>query len=117
MQIQVNTDSSIQGGEPLTRLVRDIVESAVDRFAARITRVEVHLTDENSGAKGGADDMRCVLEARVAGLKPVSVRHAAATIELACAGAADKLERALDSMLGRRDNPKGRTSFGGAEVG
>ena len=45
MQIQVNTDSNIEGREKLTAHVRSVVESALNRFSDRITRVEVHLSD------------------------------------------------------------------------
>jgi ribosome-associated translation inhibitor RaiA len=69
-------------------------------FAAQITRVEVHLSDENSD-KGGDNDKRCLLEARLAGLRPVVVSHRAATLQQAIDGAAEKLERSIESTLGR----------------
>lgn len=116
MQIQVNTDRNIEGSQELKEQVRGVVASAVDRFSDRITRIEVHLTDENSGAKGGADDMRCVLEARLAGMQPLSVRHEAATLEQAVAGAADKLEKTLERNLSRLNRTKGRTPYGGDET-
>jgi len=68
MQIQVNTDNHIKGRADVVRLVHSCVEGAVGRFADRITRVEVHLSDTNSHKSGGADK-RCVLEARLAGLR------------------------------------------------
>ena len=37
-----------------------------ERFSAHITRVEVHLGDENAG-KRGSDDKRCMMEARLEG--------------------------------------------------
>jgi hypothetical protein len=48
--------------------------------------------------------MRCLLEARLAGLQPIAVSHEAATLQEAVAGAADKLKRSLDSSLGRLEN-------------
>jgi ribosome-associated translation inhibitor RaiA len=45
--------------------------------------------------------MRCLLEARLAGLQPVTVSHQAATMEQAVDGAVDKLKRSLDSTLER----------------
>jgi hypothetical protein len=63
--------------------------------------VEVHLSDENSDKKSGVDDMRCLLEARLAGLQPIAVSHEAATLQGAVHGAAEKLKRSLDSTLGR----------------
>ena len=101
MQIQVNTDSNIEGNDQLTQEVEAVVSSALDRFSSHITRVEVHLSDENSDKKFGTDDIRCLLEARVAGLQPVSAKHRAATPEQALDGAVEKMKRSLDSTLGR----------------
>jgi ribosome-associated translation inhibitor RaiA len=99
MKIQVNTDNHIQGGPELTARTEAAVEGALDRFARQITRVEVHLSDENSG-KGG-NDKRCVMEARLEGMQPIAVTHQAEVMDQAIDGAADKLEKALDSALGR----------------
>lgn len=114
MQVQVNTDKNIVGTESLTLEVESTLEAALSRFAERITRVEVHLSDEN-GDKTGDNDKKCVLEARPAGLRPVAVSHSAATLDQALDGAAGKLERLLESSLGRRSDAKGRVSFSGDE--
>ena len=45
--------------------------------------------------------MRCMFEARVAGLKNIAVRHQAESLHLAIEGAADKLTKALESGLGK----------------
>lgn len=100
MQIQVNTDNHIHGREEIVALVESSVEGAVGRFRDRITRVEAHLSDTNSHKTKG-DDIRCVLEARLAGHQPIAVTHQAATVELALSGAADKLERSVESTVGR----------------
>lgn len=100
MQIQVNTDNHIHGREEIVALVETSLEGAVGRFRDRITRVEAHLSDTNSHKTKG-DDIRCVLEARLAGHQPIAVTHQAATVELALSGAADKLERSVESTLGR----------------
>jgi len=100
MQIQVNTDNNIQGREDVVTLVHSSVEGAVGRFRDRITRIEAHLSDTNSHKSKG-DDIRCVLEARLAGLHPIAASHQAPTVELAVTEAADKLERLIDSTLGR----------------
>lgn len=113
MQIVVNTDNHIQGDERLIEVVESIVEDSLDRFADRLTRVEVHLTDENSRAKISEDDKRCVLEARPAGRSPLSVTHHGGTVQQAVEGAAEKLEKVLEKTLDRLDQYKGRTSFGG----
>jgi ribosome-associated translation inhibitor RaiA len=100
MQIQINTDKNIAGHEKLATQVRAVVEDALSRFSAQITRVEVHLSDENSH-KRGHDDKRCVLEARLEGLQPITVTHQAATLDQVVEGAADKLKKSLESTLGR----------------
>ncbi len=101
MIIQFNTDASISGTEALAEQVRGVVRGALEHMDQHITRVEVHLSDTNSGAKSGPSDMRCALEARPAGHQPVAVSHQAATIVEAVDGAADKLKRSLESLLGR----------------
>jgi hypothetical protein len=100
MIIQVNTDSNITGGDHYTAYVTALLESALSRFGEHITRVEVHLADEN-GSKSGQDDKRCVLEARIEGLQPTAVTQHAASLELAVSGAIKKLKASLTSTLGR----------------
>jgi hypothetical protein len=107
MQILVNSDNHIKGGESAVERVKAIVAGAVDRFQARITRIEVHLSDTN-GPKHGDRDKRAVIEARVAGLRPIAVAHEAATLLEALEGATDKLTRALDHTLGRLSETAGR---------
>lgn len=100
MKIQLNTDAHIDSTEALAAQVRSTVEQALDHFGEHITRVEVHLSDENGG-KSGPKDQRCMLEARLEGRQPVAVTDHAATLAQAVTGAAQKLARLLDSMLGR----------------
>src|SRR5690349_6039566 len=74
MQIHVNTDRNIEGSARMTAYFTDTLHGALDRFQDQITRVDVHLSDENA-EKEGSDDKRCLLEARLKGLKPVVVSH------------------------------------------
>jgi ribosome-associated translation inhibitor RaiA len=108
MQIQINTDHNIEGREALATQVSGVVESALSRFSDHITRVEVHLSDENSDMKVSADDMRCVMEARLKDRQPIAVTHQAATLDQAVDGAAEKLTRVIESTLGRLHDQKGR---------
>jgi ribosome-associated translation inhibitor RaiA len=101
MIIQVNTDVGIQGSEALIEEVGSVVRGALEHLSRHITRVEVHLSDANSDAKSGPSDMRCLLEARPAGHQPVVVSHEASSVAEAVDGAADKLKRSLESLLGR----------------
>ena len=100
MQIRTNTDDNLEGSEALAARVESFVEGAVGRFSERITTVEVHLSDQNAG-KGGGADKRCMMEARLEGLRPIAVTHEAPSLELAMTGAADKLERSIEGTLGR----------------
>jgi ribosome-associated translation inhibitor RaiA len=100
MHIQINTDSNIAGREDLAIQVKGVVESVLSRFSDRITRVEVHLSDQNSD-KSGQDDKRCMMEARLEGRQPTAVTHQAASVNDAVDGAADKLKRSLESTLER----------------
>ena len=100
MQIQVNTDHHIPGHEELVTQVEETVIKALHRFGPQITRVEVHLSD-NNGHKSDDGETRCMMEARVTGYQPVAVSAHAATLHQAISAAADKLKRAIDSTLGR----------------
>ncbi len=113
MQIQVNTDNHTEGSSELTSYVESTLEMDLSRFSDRITRVEVQLSDENSSQKSGNKDKRCVLEARLAGMKPIKVSADAATMEQALDGASKRLSKLLNRTLERLDDPKGRTSYAG----
>ena len=108
MQVLVNSDHHIVGDEELTGRVQGVVEGRLERFAGRITRVEVHLNDLNSG-KLGERDKRAMMEARIGGLKPIAVSHEARTLTEAIHGAADKLERAIANALGKLEDKNGRS--------
>ncbi len=100
MKIQINTDNNIVGSEEFAALAEATVESTLGHLAEHITRVEVHLSDENS-EKGGSHDKRCMMEARLEGHQPVAVSDEAESIDQAIDGAAEKLKRSLDHTLGR----------------
>ena len=114
MQIHVNTDRQIQGGDSLARWIEEEALSRLSRFRDQVTRVEVFLTDEDSG-KSGNNDKRCRLEARPAGRQPVTVSATADKLADAFTGAVDKLHRALDADLGRSKNHKGSETIRSAE--
>ena len=101
MRVQINTDHNIENHDGLSDRVSGAVESALSHMSDRITRVEVHLSDENSNKKGGERDMRCVMEARVKGHQPVAVTHQAMSLDLAVDGAAEKLTKSLEHTLGK----------------
>lgn len=101
MQIQVNTDNHTDADVNLIDEVREMLGEKLQRFESRVTRLEVHLSDQNSAAKGGDDDMQCKIEARLNGMQPVTVRERAATIPQAVRGAVAKLRSTLETALGK----------------
>lgn len=113
MQIQIHRDNHIKSNPEQSRDFESVLKGTLDRFADRITRIEMHLSDQNGQQKSGADDKKCVLEARLAGLQPITTTAQSSTIELAVHSAADKLEKAIAHWLDRLDDSKGRTSFAG----
>jgi ribosome-associated translation inhibitor RaiA len=100
MQVQIHTDHHIEGHEALAAWATSEVTRALAHHSAQIMRLEVHLADEN-GHKLGPDDKRCVLEARLVGRPALAVTQHATTLYLAVSGAADKLNRLIESSLGR----------------
>ena len=53
MQVQVNTDDHIHGGDSLARWITDECKSRLSRFQDHVTRLEVFLTDLDAGTTGG----------------------------------------------------------------
>lgn len=100
MQIQVNSDNHIESSIRLEEWVRTTVESTLDRYEEDLTRIEVHIRDEN-GDKPGPHDIRCQMEARPKGHQPISVTHKADTLDQAVDGAAVKLDHALEHLFGK----------------
>ena len=116
MQILVNTDNNIRGSADLSAQVEAVIENVLGRFGDRLMRVEVRLTDDNSAAKRGQSDKRCVIEARVGGLQPVIVSDRGETLAQALDGAADAMQRSLDSTLERLSNRQARSAMDGQQL-
>jgi ribosomal subunit interface protein len=100
MIIQLNSDKNIQVSEKLETFVSQKINRSLKRFTGRITRIEVHLSDQNAG-KSGSDDMQCRIEARIKDLQPVTVTARSSTKEKALSEAIDKMKAALDSAIGK----------------
>ena len=101
MQVQINSDQSVDVDEKVLSDAKSQVNDAMDRYSSRLTRVELHLSDVD-GQRSGSREMRCLFEARPAGLDPVVVTEQAPTVEQAIQGAARKMQRLLSSLFGRR---------------
>ncbi len=113
MQIQINTDNHIEGNEAMSAHVEAVVENAVRHMKDHLTRVEVHLEDENGG-KTGIEDKRCLMEARLRSHQPVAVSHHAGSIHQAVDGAARKLRASLATLFGRLDEHRRHSADGEA---
>ena len=100
MKIQFNTDKTISGEERQEEFFSNQIAKELDRFNAHITRIEVHLSDEN-GKKEGINDIHCLLEARLEGLKPIVAKDQAGSVAASVAGATSKLKAALTTTLGK----------------
>lgn len=110
MQIQVNTDDNVEGRDALTARVENEIKDTLSRFSDRLTRIEVHLGDENAG-KAGSADKRCMIEARPTGQAPLSVTQHAATLDEALTGALRKLKTVLESKFSQLHDHKGSPSI------
>lgn len=100
MQIQINTDHTIEGSEALSAHIREVVECSLGHESQHLTRVEVHVADEN-GKKSGPKDLRCTMEARIERHQPLAVTFDAANMHQAIEGAAEMLARLVEHTLER----------------
>nr|WP_068889338.1 HPF/RaiA family ribosome-associated protein [Pedobacter panaciterrae] len=100
MKIQLNTDHNIEGNERLQAFLENKISNALSRFESYVTRVEVHLSDQNAG-KSGPNDKRCLLEVRPEGREPLTVTANADTVENAVNNAIEKIKNVLDTEVGK----------------
>ncbi|MFY0643504.1 MAG: HPF/RaiA family ribosome-associated protein [Bacteroidia bacterium] len=100
MIIQINTDKTINGDERHRDYFSSMIKEDLKRYEAHITRVEVHLKDEN-GPKDGVNDMTCVLEARLKSRQPIVVTNQADTVEQALTGAIEKINSSIGKVFGK----------------
>ena len=100
MQVQFNSDSSVMGTENVAERIEASVREKLARFDERLTRIEIHVRDEN-GAKHGADDKACTIEARPRGGKPIGVTAKASKVDDAARMAANTLAQRLERYFGK----------------
>lgn len=105
MTIQFNTDHNIHFSAEHRAPFIDLIEEELNRFNDQITRIEVHLSDEDS-SKNSKNDIKCLLEARLAGREPVVVSNLANSKHEAIEGAIEKLKNSLDTMIGRMNDQR-----------
>lgn len=100
MTIQINTDNNLTVHETFEAELDSLLSEQLSRFSEHITRLEVHLSDEN-GSKNGLEDKRCMIEARLEGKQPIAVTDVADTYDNAVDGAIEKLKTSLETITGR----------------
>lgn len=100
MNIQLNSDNHLSIHQEFAEKIKDILSSELDRYSEFISRIEVHLSDEN-GPKRGTDDKRCLLEARMEGRSPIAVSHTSDNHETSLIGAVDKLKASLSTIISK----------------
>ena len=110
MQIQVNSNHTMHTGESFERWAGPTLNESLSRFKDDITRIEVHMSDENAD-KVSSDQKRCMLEARLAHHEPLAVNHHAASQDEAFRGASEKLKRVLEHTLGKQRDHRSRESI------
>jgi ribosome-associated translation inhibitor RaiA len=116
MQIQINSDNHISVHARLSNSIEAELHRVLERFEGQLTRIEVHLSDEN-GEKSGAQDKRCLLEARPRHYPSVTVTNDSADIQTAVSGAAGKMLRLLQTTFGRlSDRHRGETPRTGLNI-
>lgn len=115
MQIQIYSDNHIENSGKMVEWANQAITAKLQRFDENLTRITVHVNDEN-GLKAGAHDKRCQIEARPKGLAPISVTHKSESVRTAIEGALDKVHAALTTQLGKQRNkrPAAATPLAGA---
>jgi len=100
MQVQFNSDSSVMGTAEVAGRIERQVRDRLARFSERLTRIEIHVRDEN-GPKHGSNDKACTIEARPRGARAIGVTEHAPKVDDAARKAATTLARRLDRHFGK----------------
>jgi len=101
MKVQINTGHNIVIDAETAQSLSSAITVHLAHFDARITRVELHLRDDDGAVRSGPQQMHCMLEVRLAGRQPDVVTAAASTVELAVRDAAHKMQQLLDGIFSR----------------
>ena len=105
MQFQFNSDSSVMGTDNVAERIEAALRTKLARFEDRLTRIEVHVRDVN-GAKHGADDKECMIEARPRGGRPIGVHGKADKVDDAARKAGNTLVQRLERLFGKEAKHK-----------
>ncbi|MCH5715739.1 hypothetical protein [Niabella hibiscisoli] len=100
MIIQLHADRSLSIHEEYALKLNGVIARELDRFAELLTRVELHLADENAQRKT-KEDKKCTIEAKLKSKHPVTVTSHGNTYDNAVTGAVQKLKASLDTIVGK----------------
>ncbi|MFA5575173.1 MAG: HPF/RaiA family ribosome-associated protein [Brumimicrobium sp.] len=103
MEVFFNTDKNIEGKERVETYFTTEIKKDLKRFEDSVTRVEVHLSDEN-GIKGGANDKKCTIEVRPKGFGPIAATSTEDKIEKAISSATKKIISKLETKIGKKQS-------------
>ena len=108
MIIQLNSDNNLVLHEEYRNKLNGLLTDELSRFSDSISRLEVHLSDEN-GAKAGVNDKRCMIEAREEGKQPISVSEVGETYDTAVSGAIYKIKASIATNQGKLQSKRDRS--------
>ncbi|RZT95087.1 HPF/RaiA family ribosome-associated protein [Rivibacter subsaxonicus] len=117
MRVQLNSSNGLNVPAEVRSSVDAMLRERLSRFGESFTRIEVHFHPGDPADHTGRD-VRCGLEARAAGKRPLKVHHAAPGMEAAASRAADKLVTLVSRRVARKytTSSKGHVrQAGGAE--
>ncbi len=100
MQIQINSDKNIEITKESKDDLKTKVQKKLERFDNLVSRVEVHLSDENSD-KSGLNDKKCLMEARLLNRQPIIVTDHSDNVGKSFVSSLNKLQRKIDSIVGK----------------
>src|ERR1700735_806009 len=98
MQIQISSDKNISMHNKLSNLIQSDLNRILNRFKDQLTRVQVHLSDEN-GDKSGAQANPPRPEVRPKRHQALAVTNDSSDIQTAVTGAAAKMQRLLGNTF------------------
>ena len=100
MKVHLHTDRNLMVDAELVARIESNAATQLARFASRLNRVDLHLTDQSAGRSSGAH-VRCMAEAQASGLPHVTVKHEAPDARTALDGAVNELVSALTRTVMR----------------
>ena len=105
MQFQFNSDSRTPGHLDVAEQIEALVRGKLHHVADRLSRVEVHVGHVNGPRNH--DEIRCAVELRPLGMRPISAANEASSIEAAVSSATDKALTAYSRQVGKQTTRKG----------